>query len=591
MRNRWDTFVRARILTQVDNRRRVEVLAPLAAALSLIIACLIKSPKRSFWNDELYSWYFLSDPSIAHMWRAFNDAINTTPYLYFGIGWLWAKVFGPSETSLRLFSCIGFSAAIFIIWAMLRRNYSFWPSTASTLVVLLTSKIALDQSGEARMYGLFLLLCAAAVSQYDRLNRSPSIPLRQFVAITLLHAAIVHTHIFGLFYSGAILAACVTSDYLSRNYRPRTYWAIVLGQMSLVLYLPSFLVQAEATRPRGWIPSPTLNDLIRAIFTGSFINIVMVSALFFILFALHIVASAQTSNYRAERGEPVTFERSLLVLAFAFLTVAPATWLFSRLTRPIFLERYLIPSLIAYAILIAHLTSVYMKHCIAETGSRPHFLRTIKFELVRNLLLGSLMIVVLCYPIWDASKRTREDLPGSWDASFGFATLPIVVQSSHRFLETVHYRTDSSRYFFVLDKRSAYLDASGSFGPQEFNHMLAFKRNYPVLGRQILPATDFLRRYDRFLVIAPDPYLDICDPKPVGLTNKILCPQWVRTRLLPDPKWKIRVVARHQGEAILLVEIDRVRLLKKAPGRSVPRCGQPTPTASSGRSRSSLKTG
>src|SRR5215813_7515086 len=62
----------------------VKIIALLLTPLFLTLACLALSRKRFFDNDELYSYYLLSDPSFRHMWASFNDSINNSPPLYYG---------------------------------------------------------------------------------------------------------------------------------------------------------------------------------------------------------------------------------------------------------------------------------------------------------------------------------------------------------------------------------------------------------------------------------------------------------------------------------------------------------------------------
>ena len=69
-----------------------EWVVPVLAVVSLTLSCVWVSEKKYFWNDELYSLYFLSDPTFSGMLSAFHDKINNTPFLYFLLGWGWDKV-------------------------------------------------------------------------------------------------------------------------------------------------------------------------------------------------------------------------------------------------------------------------------------------------------------------------------------------------------------------------------------------------------------------------------------------------------------------------------------------------------------------
>src|SRR5262245_65494523 len=91
--------------------------------LLLTLSCLVFSRRRFFDNDELYSYYLLSDPSFRHMWNAFNDAINNSPPFYFAVGWFWSALFGSGETSLRLFSSLAMSFALLILCRVFHRSF------------------------------------------------------------------------------------------------------------------------------------------------------------------------------------------------------------------------------------------------------------------------------------------------------------------------------------------------------------------------------------------------------------------------------------------------------------------------------------
>ncbi len=126
-----------------------EYVLPILACVCLVISCLIISYRKYYWNDELYSYDFVSDHSFSNMLRAFHDKINNSHILYFVVGWIWDKVFGSTEVSLRLFSSIALCLALVLVWVTLRRTYGFWATSIGTLAVFCTSPIILIQNAEA----------------------------------------------------------------------------------------------------------------------------------------------------------------------------------------------------------------------------------------------------------------------------------------------------------------------------------------------------------------------------------------------------------------------------------------------------------
>ncbi|HEX6250640.1 MAG TPA: glycosyltransferase family 39 protein [Gemmatimonadaceae bacterium] len=534
-----------------------------AAVLSLFGSCILISPGKSLWHDELYSWYLLADPSLSSMWTAFHDKLNVTPPLYFVLGWLWAQLVGASELSLRLFSALGIAAALILVWATLRKVYGFWPTCIGTLTVFLTSEIVLSQNVEARMYGLFLALCAAAVYQYASLDARGTFSFRDLAGLAVIHAAIVNTHLFGLFYSGAILAAFVVADVLRGRFRKGIYFAVVGGWMSFLFYLPAFLVQSDVARPRGWLPSPRLSDFFELVglVSPAFANVAFVAALVLCLVLIHTVRG-RWQEVSGEQDAPVAGKRSLLVMALALIIPTAATWLLSRTVKPIFWDRYLLPSIIGYCIAIAHLASHFLSaysHGVRDLLS-PGTSRTDGRQIFAGAVLSAFVLVLLANPLWYAAQHDGRAFAGRFDLRFGYEDLPVVVEFPGGFLERWHYSTDRERYYFILDEAAAMKQESGLFGLQAHKHMDAFRRNCPQLRDNVVQSDDFLARFDRFIVIDYTDYDAACPTRVVGLQyardwQDIHCPQWVETRLLANSDYAVTHLGNTPDwQAMLLVE-------------------------------------
>ena len=62
--------------TKTSKPEKWEYLVPVLVTVSLLIACAIASAKKTFWNDELLSFYLLSDSSFTHMMGAWGDTFN-----------------------------------------------------------------------------------------------------------------------------------------------------------------------------------------------------------------------------------------------------------------------------------------------------------------------------------------------------------------------------------------------------------------------------------------------------------------------------------------------------------------------------------
>ncbi len=530
--------------------RAKEIWVLLLLSVSLIASCIEISGRKPFWNDELYTWYLLSDSSLLHMLQAFADKINNTPFLYFGLGWMWARLFGASELSLRLFSAIGFCAAGVLMWFALRRAYSFWAASVGVLAVLCTSELVLAQNAEARMYGLFLAVCALAVWIYGSLSESQTPSNRLLVLNAGAHSAMVHTHLFGLFYSGAMLCALLAGDVITHGprfskTRTRVYGSFVLAWLSFVLYLPAFLVQSDAVRPYSWLPVPLRRDLT------SFLLLDSAPSLKFALLAILAIGGlrAFAALRHDERVAPhhETRARRLLFLAYLFLAVPVGVWLLSRFVRPVFYDRYLMPTLLGWIVLLAH-----GAHHLFQS---PESLQRNIPARAWNLLPLVLVLILATQPVFYARKFIVEPAPGSSDSAVGYTELPIVVQSSHWFLPRRFYAPAKDRYFYILDWEAANTPDSGRFGIQEYKHLDAIQREFPNLFQgHIVTSEEFLSRFDDFLVLDYADYAEKCPLGVRGLNSGAVgmhCPQWVEKRLLNNAHYVISEVGK-VGNGIML---------------------------------------
>ncbi len=547
--------------------KKWEYAIPALATVSLVVSCVVISAKKYFVNDELLSYYLLSDKSFFHMLSAFHDKINAAPPFYFLLGWLWARVFGASELSLRLFSCLGICTALWFLWVTLRRTYGFWPTSIAVLSVFCTSGIVLWQNAEVRMYGLFIALCALGLFLYDTACRKKGSSRGLLIATACTHAAIVNAHLFGLIYSGALLLSLILRDRCFKTLRIQLYLSVALSWLSLIPYIPSFLNQSDAGSPRTWLPEPVLGDLVQfmtlsspSLVSGNSLQtLVNLFALVLLVLAsgLQFILCRTEGDRTDESGEEYQgssdSEVSLLIPAYAFLAVPVLIWVFSRSVKPIFCDRYMLPTALSWSILLAYVASriaFQRVPTIKEGEGLNHRLRT---AATTSFLPLALVLLLLTQPVVWAIGYRRGFSPGLYDNNFGYNDLPIVVQHSHVFLRRLHYTPARNRYFFILDWQAALNEASGLFGPQEFKNLEAIARNYPDLHKHIVYGEDFLRIYDRFLVIGSlESNTKVCSCDVKGVQTKwedLSCPQWLRLKVLADPHYRIQAL----GKGMLLV--------------------------------------
>jgi hypothetical protein len=485
------------------------------------------------------------------------------------LGWGWGRLFGTSELSLKLFSCLGIAIAGGFTWLTLRRTYGFWATSLAVLLVFCLSDMVVSQNAEARMYGLYLALTAAGIWLYDELNQREVLSWKILLVNALLQAAIVNTHLHGCFFSGAILAAFVVNDYLNKKYRFTLYASFILGWLTFLFYIPALLIQLDAGNPDSWIPIPKVRYLLdvlslSAISTRYFAStpvLLLKTAFFFILAILPGIFifknqsknSAQVKSYE-DKSLQMQPEKSLLIIAYLFLAVPIGVWVFSWVVRPIFWDRYVLPTVLAWPILFASLftwlTSEFINFARLKNSQVYTFLHS------KKPIIGVAILLLLLFvkPVIEAIQAPAGELPGKYDNKVGYAQLPIVVAFPHDFMERMHYAPDKERYFSLLDWEVALDTTSGHMAPQFYKHLEAWKRSYPeIFANNITTTEDFLSKHKQFLVLgfAMDEPCKCSRPKTVF---NGYCDTWMYIRIVGNPLYNVKPIGDNKGHRYFLVE-------------------------------------
>jgi len=525
---------------------------PVLAAIVLLASCVMVSAKKYYWNDELFSYYMTSEPTFGRLLTAFHDKLNNTPFLYFLLGWIWDKLFGSAELSLRIFSSLGFCAALLVTWATLKRSYDQWAVNIGVLLIFCTSNIVLAQNAEARMYGLFILTLATGFRLYDHAYQKTRISTNVFWLNVCAHAAIAHTHLHGFFYSVAMLLCFIFTDRLRHLYRPKLYLSVIAGLATLVFYIPTFLVQADAGKPHTWLPAPDVKELfdIYNVTWPLFFSRSLAMGLAVIV-VVYIIWNLRKPTIKLRLQER---EIHLLLFALSFIAVPLAIWIISLTIKPIFYPRYMIPTALGWTVLITMgvarpTSSLPPTSTVVKRLGEPELLVSYLSMLAIAAFLGFL----LYQPIGWGRHSARGERPGLYDMKAAelqpYVDLPRVLPFSTQMLERNFYSPERDKYFYILDWESALSKYSGVFPTQGFKHMQAFRRNFPErFGNNVLTNDEFLARYDRFLVLDEPNYLRKCQPVHFGWNTpdkwvNLECPQWVETRLLNNKKYKVTVIS------------------------------------------------
>ena len=463
---------------------------PILLAAYVIARCALLSGARRLWTDELLSWYPIS-ASFGAMLRSTTDTINAAPPLYFVVGWIWAALFGDSALSLRLLSAATTAAAALIMFAVLRRSYRAIAASVA-LTILLTNDDLLFQSTEARFHSLALAEMALAVLCYQRLVTGPRPTTRLLVLNAILHAAMMMTTYVAPLYSLALLAATLlVSLRHGRDPRPACF-SIAAGWLIFLPWWPVFSRHLRMGKPASRFSGPDSLQLAQY-FNGYFTSEFWLRAA--VLGAVVGLGAVLAVIYRGRSRRLSLRPEPLLILVPALSAVPFALYFWSRLPGhlSIFHGRYMLPTLLGWAILCAHLVSRAL-----------FFGRGIGAPKLRRGFVCLSAVAALAFAGYTVAKGLNDarlaGKPGALPDVLAAVppNQPLVVEHIHEFLQWHFYSAQPSRLLFVVDLKAGIEQGGG--GPLNQRIMAALKRQFPDQFKEVIPSEEFLATASSFSV-------------------------------------------------------------------------------------------
>ena len=108
---------------------------------------------RPLWDDEAFA-YFVGAGSYSHLWHSLT--LERHPPLFYSLEWVAIHLFGPSETSLRVFPALFGTALIYVVFVIGKRLADLRGGLVAAALVAM-SPILLYHAQEARSSSLLTL--------------------------------------------------------------------------------------------------------------------------------------------------------------------------------------------------------------------------------------------------------------------------------------------------------------------------------------------------------------------------------------------------------------------------------------------------
>ena len=293
-----------------------------------------------FWLDEAASvtWARLD---WSAMWRVIRIREPNMAFYHILLHF-WLK-FGTGEFAARSLSAVLAVLSIFPVYAIGVRLFAPTTAVAASLLLALNA-FFIRYAQEARGYALFFFLAACASYSFLRALDQPS--WKNWGLYILTGALCIYTHFFAVW----VLASHCISGAAFRRYRAQSLSIVLVHALIGVAASPLLIPIMEPdshTSHLGWLATPSLGKLVELFGTlsGSGEAVTAIAyglACGYALFCAWMRRSKNTSH---------TWSFVFLLNWMLFPIVA--SFLFSLVFKPIFLPRYLIPSLAPFVLIAA----------------------------------------------------------------------------------------------------------------------------------------------------------------------------------------------------------------------------------------------
>jgi hypothetical protein len=514
---------------------RTDLIVLVCGVSALIVGGLIYTTRRVMWIDEVLAFTIVSERTWSSLWTEAQDIIGSVP-LYYVLGHLWGTVFGFSEFSIRLMTMAFMVASMLLLWLKLRQYYSSLAAAIGVLSGYCLSSLILYQNVEIRFYGVHVFLGTVMLWVYDWIARPQAAGGKrsdwalQYLALAATSYAWGMLHLYGLVFSAVALVALCIADLLQRRFRPVLYSAAPLAWVAFYLSWHTQLHQQSAVlRLHGWFMArPNIMDLF--LMASAYIHPVYLALLLMFIVAalLELGTMGRLSGGAPAVDVPETVgEQSgrgrLVVFGLAYSLVPIFVWVLCQVISPAYIPRYMIPVVIGYAVLFAHLAERMIVAKLPLPGASDALLS----GRWRRGLIAGYLAVLMFVPIGQAVVNRPMGVPGHDDASAGYANLPVVFEHAHDFVPRAFYTGAGNRFYYVLDAEIAVDKLNSGHAANDYV-ILENLAKYHSDIYHVVQVGEFLRAHDEFLVF-----------------HRIDNPgyRWLELRLMNRPEYEVKQVA------------------------------------------------
>lgn len=456
----------------------------LAVGLALFVTiALLNADRASIWFDEAFSAYIVR---FNYIEIAQFTATDVHPPFYYWVLKTWTLLFGSTDFALRSLSVL-FGAGALTGAYLLSRRFFGRAVGGVTLLFLILSPMLIRYSDEARMYTLAALVVMAATAVLVKATNTNK--RGWWVAYGVLVSLGMWTHYFTALAWVAhwVWRALVTKrrgdsfkKFLKKFFTKP--W-VLTHALAVGLFLPWLVVMARQltiVQSAGFWIGPVSVDTPGNYLSNYFMYLDSDQSqgwfALVMLFVVGLVIALIPRTYKALNNA----EKRKFLLISSLAWAMPLLLFLASMPplRSSFVERYLVPALIALSIFLA---------VVLVVGSRRFrpVLRVVPVVLVSLMMVFGIFNVYK-YGNYNKNSEIHITVRELVDSVKAVAQpgQPIVANSPWTFYEAIQYATDEHPIYFI-DANTQYiygsLDMLKDRDQFKITDLESFKNEHPVL--------------------------------------------------------------------------------------------------------------
>jgi len=341
------------------------LLAILIGAFALRLVAL---GQRPMWYDEAFAVLYAEKPFSTMLYGTVTQvggaAADVHPLFFYTILHGWMQAVGQSPVAVRALPVLLGTATVAMIYLLARRLFDHRVGLVAAAITAV-SPFQIYYSQEARMYAL--LGFAATAMTYFFVRAWTGNRRLDWIAFSLFGAMTLYAHNLGFMFVAGLDLWIAWMWLTQRAWRWRRLGAVVVSHLLMIgLFAPWLAIvpsQLGKIQQAYWVEQPGVTQLVQTLLIVHFAYdnealpgwllplALLASVLVLTLVIFELVRQLRNPKPGLERGE---WPRNQRLWFMAWLTFVPIllTFVASQI-RPVYIARALLPSSLAYYVLIA----------------------------------------------------------------------------------------------------------------------------------------------------------------------------------------------------------------------------------------------